>query len=190
MFHVKHLDKNTMGLFGTIKLIKEEYKKIKKYAKMTYDDMIQLSNDELKDVISTRIFGESRRLDVDECIKYFTAAKKVYYIINYYDMEIQNGGLCQYFVNSSRLTAPYLIECLTIIGANNYKTHLENFISKNNIDLTNLDSFIIEDIEEFEIQNSRFPFDEFDDQYYKMYESEPLDEILISYIRENLKEFV
>ena len=179
-----------MGLFSTIKLIKEEYKKIKRIAEMSYEDMDTLSDEELREAISTRMFGETRRLDVEECLNHFSGAKKVYYIVDYYDMEVQNGGLCQYFVNSSRITAPYILESLDLIGATSYKNHLYNFITNNNIDLSNLDSFIIEDVEEFENQNQRYPFDDFDEQYYNMYEKEPLEDILIKYVRTNLKEFV
>jgi len=28
--------------------------------------------------------------------------QKIYYLVAYYDFEVGNGGLCQYFVNSSK----------------------------------------------------------------------------------------
>ena len=34
--------------------------------------------------------------------------RRVAYTVDAFDREVQNGGLCQYFVNSSRETAPEL----------------------------------------------------------------------------------
>ena len=104
-------------------------------------------------------------------------------------MEVQNGGLCQFFVNSSRDVAPYIIECLKIIGADSYKNLLSEFVEKHNINLNDLDSFMIEDVAEYEAQTERYPFDDFDDKYYELYENEPLEELLIVYVKDYLEDF-
>lgn len=116
-------------------------------------------------------------------------AKRIFYIVNYFDMEIQNGGLCQFFVNSSRLVAPYILECLIKINAVSYKELLETFIADNHISLDDLDSFIIDDVSQFEVQMSRYPFDEFDDSYYELYEKEPLENLLMNYARQHIDDF-
>ena len=104
-------------------------------------------------------------------------------------MEVQNGGLCQFFVNSSRDVAPYVVESLNEIGAINYKILLSNFVEEHNINLSDLDSFMIEEVEEFEAQTKRYPFDDFDDKYYELYEKEPLEDLLISYAKKHLEDF-
>lgn len=104
-------------------------------------------------------------------------------------MEIQNGGLCQFFVNSSREVAPYILECLEVIGATAYAELLSDFVIKNDISLNDLGSFITEDIDEYEEQTERYPFDEFDDAYYELYEKEPLERFLLEYVKKNLKDF-
>lgn len=34
-------------------------------------------------------------MSADECLEVFQGAKRIFYIVNYFDMEIQNGRLCQ-----------------------------------------------------------------------------------------------
>ncbi|MEI3339381.1 MAG: DUF4375 domain-containing protein [Eubacterium sp.] len=128
-------------------------------------------------------------MDVEEVLAKFTGAKRVSYVVQYYFMEVNNGGLCQYFVNSSRLTAPYILEGLKTIGADPYYEQLKQFIDENQIDLNDLDSFIIEDVDEFETQLGRYPFDEFDDQFYTLEEEYGVEEYLSRYVREHIQEF-
>lgn len=180
-----------MGLFGFIKSVRNEMKKLDTYKKMTVEELKELSDDDLRSALSERLIAEEDRnaWEVRECLSEFKGAKKVYYIVNYFDMEVQNGGLCQFFVNSSRDVAPYIIECLKIIGADSYKNLLSEFVEKHNINLNDLDSFMIEDVAEYEAQTERYPFDDFDDKYYELYENEPLEELLIVYVKDYLEDF-
>ena len=73
-----------------------------------------------------------------------------------------------------------------IIGAVEHKKLYDDFISKYGIDLNDLSSFDIEEAAEFEEQNQRYPFDEYDDAFYDM---EPLETYLKKFIRENIKDF-
>ena len=97
--------------------------------------------------------------------------------------EVNNGGLCQFFVNSSRAFAPFVSESLFAVGADKTKELFDNFISENNIDLKDLNSFIITDLSEFAEQNQRYPFDDFDNKYYEIGE---INHLLIKYARENI----
>ena len=180
-----------MGLFGFIKSVRNEMKKLDTYKKMTVEELKELSDDDLRSALSERLIAEEDRnaWEVRECLSEFKGAKKVYYIVNYFDMEVQNGGLCQFFVNSSRDVAPYVVESLNEIGAINYKILLSNFVEEHNINLSDLDSFMIEEVEEFEAQTKRYPFDDFDDKYYELYEKEPLEDLLISYAKKHLEDF-
>ena len=114
---------------------------------------------------------------------------RVVYTLYWYDLEVQNGGLCQYFVNSSRMTAPYLPEALTAVGAEGYRQDFEGFVRENGIDTGDLSSFIIQDAKEFAHQNERYPFDAFDAQFYDRYQRSPLNALATAYIRRNLAAF-
>lgn len=180
-----------MGLFKFIKSVKEEMKKIENYKKMSVEELRELSDEDLREALSERLMAEedNNEWEVKECISGFKGAKRVYYIVNYFDMEVQNGGLCQFFVNSSRDVAPYVLECLNKIGAVNFESILREFVEKHNINMCELDSFIIEDEDDYEAQVERYPFDDFDDMYYELYENESLEDILLEYAKKNLSDF-
>ena len=179
-----------MGLFSIFKILWEEKKKAKKYAEMGFEELSVLSDDELLEALTTRMIAEEGNMEVEECLQQFKGAKRIFYVVNYFDMEVQNGGLCQFFVNSSRNVAPYILECLNTIGASQYEKMLSEFVTEHGISMDNLDSFIIDDVDEFEEQTQRYPFDDFDDAYYELYEKEPLDRMLVNYAKNNLKDFV
>jgi hypothetical protein len=180
---------SAVRILKIIRAIREERKRNRAYCQMTAEDLARLSNEELSEALSARILNEEGDRYVDECLKEFEGAKRIFYIVNYFDMEIQNGGLCQFFVNPSRLVAPYVLECLTQINAVSYKELFEGFVINNKISLDDLDSFIIDDVNQFEIQRSRYPFDKFDNSYYELYENEPLQELLVKYAREHIGDF-
>ena len=94
--------------------------------------------------------------------------------------------LCQFFVNSSRAVAPFISDYLGLIGAKEHKALFDGFLAKTGIDLTDLSSFAIRRIRDFEKQAKRYPFDEYDDKFYTL---PSLQEPLTAYIREHLNEF-
>ena len=87
------------------------------------------------------------------------------------------------------VTAPYLPEALTAVGAEGYRQDFEGFVRENGIDTGDLSSFIIQDAKEFAHQNERYPFDAFDAQFYDRYERSPLNALAAAYIRRNLAAF-
>lgn len=115
--------------------------------------------------------------------------RRIAYTVWLFDMEVQNGGLCQYFVNSSRTTAPDLSQALDALGAGAYRALLEDFASQNGIDLGDLSSFVISRTKDYEAQTRRYPFDQFDEAYYVRYETDPLERYLTAYVRQHLEEF-
>lgn len=107
-----------------------------------------------------------------------------------YSNEVNNGGLCQFFVNSSRNFAPILSESLEKIGAKKNKAHFDNFVKKNKIDVNDLTSFISKTKDEFIAQYDRYPFESFDHEFYDLEKEERLDDLLIKYIYDNYDQIV
>ena len=66
--------------------------------------------------------------DEETAFSKISIEQKTVYILSIYDMEIQNGGLCQFFVNSSRSLAPYIEDNLNKIGATEHKKLFTEFI--------------------------------------------------------------
>ena len=103
------------------------------------------------------------------------------------ETEVNNGGLCQFFVNSSRQCAPYVSEALETIGAMGIRELFDRFVKDNGIDVNELSSFKISRIEEFEEQTQRYDFDAFDDKFYEEFE---LHSQIIDYARRNIDQIV
>ena len=185
-----------MGLIKTIKesfarakavgmQAKAELEEAARYRAMTRAEAEQLSDEELWNCVSFWLC----RLEDGKALAEESLARRAVYTVDTFDREVQNGGLCQYFVNSSRETAPELEEALTQVGAESYRKLFHDFVTENDIDVTQLDSFIIHSTEDFEAQNERYPFDAFDEAYYDLYQREPLDAHCTAYIRRHLGDF-
>ena len=187
-----------MGLFSAIKNMIKFRKELKKsieeakenekhYLEMTVEELFALSDDELFEAVTVRTENKVDSFDEwEDGVNSLNPSQKIFYSVNWLEIEVNNGGLCQFFINSSRMVAPLVSEYMGIIGAVDHKKLYDNFTSKYGIDLNDLSSFDIEEAAEFEEQNQRYPFDEYDDVFYDM---EPLETFLKKFIRENVKDF-
>ena len=109
------------------------------------------------------------------------------YSLYMFEMEVNNGGLCQFFVNSSSECAPFIGEALEAIGATELKSLFEQFMKDNDIDVTDLSSFKITYVEEYEAQTERFDFDKFDNSFY---DNENFHQQIIDYFRANVEQLL
>lgn len=151
------------------------------------NELVNLSDNKLYKTVISRIDHQIENHEsLEEGFASLNFSQKVIYSIDYYEMEIGCGGLCQFFVNSSRMVAPFMSEYLAAIGAEEHKILYGKFIEENNIDLSDLSSFDIDSNEDYIALTQRYPFDEFDDTFYEL---ESLKPLLIQYIRNNLNDF-
>ena len=109
--------------------------------------------------------------------KYTNQQLVVISTMEYYD-EMMNGGMCQFFTNSSRIFTPILSVSLEEVNAIEHKNHFDNFIKQNKINIDNLNSFEFEDVDEFIGQYDRYPFKDFDGQFYDIDRTEKLCELI------------
>ena len=188
-----------MGLFGAIKAffalkknLAKEIEAIKereaRYPAMTTDELAALDDEELFEAVNVRT--ENKVDNFEELTDGFNAlntSQKVFYALKWLEMEVTNGGLCQFFVNSSREAAPYVSECLAAVGAEKHRALFDEFVQNNAIDLSDLSSFMIFWSKRSYIkQTKRYDFDAFDNQYYEL---PALQELITAYIRANIAEF-
>ena len=188
----------TMGLFSSIKAILQFKKKLKRsiketqenekrYLTMTTDELSALSDDELFEAIVARTESKVDSFDEwEDGVNSLNPSQKIFYSVNWLEIEVNNGGLCQFFVNSSRMVAPFVSKYMAIIGAEDHQNLYDNFVKKNAIDLTDLSFFDVNEVEEFEEKVERYPFDEYDDAFYDM---EPLETYLKKFGRAHLVDF-
>jgi hypothetical protein len=110
--------------------------------------------------------------------------QKLVYVLMEFEMEVANGGLCQFFVNSSSECAPYVSDALEKVGAVNIKKRYDGFLAENGIDVKDLSSFKT-DVEFIE-QAERYDFDSFDDNFYS---DDDIQKLIVNYIREHIDAF-
>ena len=127
------------------------------------------------DLVEEAYFG------LGDDFKALNDAQKVVYTVAEFDMEVQCGGLCQFLYNDCG-EAAYVSKSLDEIGAVEYQRLYDDFIADNDIDISSLDET------EYEDMYDMYPFDEFDDTYYRLYSRQPLETMLASYIREHIDE--
>ena len=179
------------GLAAFAKMMKDLPKEIARqqeiYCNLSTDELAALSDEDLFVACKLRIdVIVDTCTDSAEAFARLNDHQKVVYALDYLEMEVNNGGLCQFFVNSSRVVAPYVSDYMALIGASEHKALFDGFISQHRIDLNDLSSFIIHRHRDYEAQTKRYPFDEYDDQFYTL---PSLQEPLTAYIRQHLDEF-
>ena len=157
------------------------------YNNMSAEELAELSDSKLCEVLWFRIDYKVESFDDSFAgFESLNQYEKVLYTIEYFDMEYLNGGLCQFFVNSSRAVAPYVGECLRTIGAEKHAEMYDSFISANGINLADLSEFDTDSIDKYIILSQKYPFDDFDDAFIKLGLLRPF---LEKYVRENINEF-
>ena len=167
--------------------LKKLQKKEALYLKMPSADLPSLSDADLFYAVTMRTENKVDAChDLQEGLAALNDKERIFYAVNYLEVEVNNGGLCQFFVNASRAVAPLVSEYLGMIGAYEQQKLYDDFIGKYHIDVTDLSSFDIESFEDFTAQYERYPFDEFDDAFYKM---KPLQDYLTKFVRDNIEDF-
>ena len=96
------------------------------------------------------------------------------------ELEVMNGGLCQFFANCPDCAAS-VPEALEAIGAAEHKTLYDRFLADTGIDP--LDPvFQTEDMDAFSRLYELWPWEDFDDAYLSL---TPIPELLEAYVQSN-----
>ena len=172
-----------MGIFRQIMHNIKNMKKAKKLRSMGKDGLLVLDDEEFYDAIES--ICEDAVYDIKEAN--LTNEQKIVYSLNKFESEVNNGGLCQFFVNSSSECAPYISEALAAVGAFELKILFDNFINTNSIDVNDLSSFKISSIDKYKAQTERFDFDSFDDKFY---EDKNIHQQIIDYSRKHIEQLI
>lgn len=154
------------------------------YNALSQDELLALTDENLLEAVNSILYYDFDENDIDN----INPQQKTVLTILSFDCEVQGGGLCSFFVNSSSAFAPFVTESLKNIGALKLERLYHNFIAQNHIDVNDLSSFKTDDIDDYEKQTERFDFDAFDDAFYKIYENENLTDLILPYIKENIAE--
>ena len=172
-----------MGILGAIIYNFKNMKKAKKLRLIGKEGLLALEDEEFYDAIEC--ICEDAVYDINDT-SINDESKTVYSLLKF-EAEVNNGGLCQFFVNSSSECAPYLSKALSAVGAQDLKTLFDNFIAENHIDVNDLSIFKISDVDEYEEKIELFDFDQFDDQFY---ENEDFHQQIINFAKKNIDKLI
>lgn len=160
-----------------------------------YDELLALKDYglimEARDAVIDEIRNSSSEDDLEKIaeIRFYLITASVF------DMEMQNGGLCQFLVNEGRFHGAMLDKALLAFGAEQHKRITEEFCMKNGIDLSNLEELLPETTDPDQVMENymqlirKYPFANFDKAYFAIDGEYPLEGILGAYIRENMALF-
>ena len=168
-----------MGL-GTIISNLYEMKKAAKYRKMGASELLNLEDEEFYEATDC-LTCDTVEYDINN--PDVQPEQRWVYSLIAFEREVNNGGLCQFFVNSSSICAPFVSKALEQIGALDVKAAYDDFLNENKIDVNDLSLFQIEKVEDYEDVEAGFDFDKFDDMFYA---DEDFHEKLLTYARNKI----
>lgn len=131
--------------------------------------------------------------DYDKEFKTVTSwnkSRQAIYVIWLLEGEVNNGGFNQFYFNSSGEFAELLPDALELVGAKKFANLM---LRANSTYLTENDKITEHQdgtIEGFSKSYEDNPLDEYDDEFYELYDVENLNDLQIEYIRANKSEFV
>lgn len=173
-----------MGLFELFKSVRELKKAVKeavesskRYIEMTDEEVVALDDDCIVDAIYDRIGDKAEALGGFDALNKHQLA---FFVVYELDMEVQNGGLCQYLCNSTGEKAKY-VECsLKVLSFDKTAELFKDFITKSNIDLSLFDGDV-----DYDDCIDEYDFDSFDDEYIELYRTEQIYDNMVRFAREH-----
>lgn len=172
-----------MGLFSLIFSNVKNMKKAKQYRSMSKEGLLALNDDDFYEAVDCLCEDAVYDIQAPTLLE----EQILVYSLNYFLREVNNGGLCQFFVNSSSECAPFISKALEAVGALDIKNLFDKFVKENNINVNDLSSFKIDSVGEFVEQTKRYDFDSFDNQFY---DNENLYEQIIDYSRKHIEQLM
>lgn len=159
----------------------------KMYLEMTNEDLKNLADADLFEAVLHRTESVvDQYLNWKDGVDALNPSQKIFYSVEWLVIEVENGGISQFFYNDSRMVAPFVSEYLKIIGADEHKKLYDDFVCEHDFDLEKMASFHYDTAEEFLLQCEGYPFYDFDDAFYAL---ESLETYLTHFVRIHLEDF-
>ena len=161
-----------------------------------YKYLLELEDYQLISEICEGIIDEIRNLPSEDDFEKMAEIKFYLLAASTFDMEMQNGGLCQFIVNAGKLHGPLLEKALCVFGAEQHQKLLSQFSKDNNIDFRNLQKLAPGNMDPYSMVDdyfellAKYPFCDFEQAYYELDRACPLVVILAEYVRENISQFL
>ena len=156
----------------------------------TADSFVGISDENLEQAVVDNIQSRmnSQFSNEEDIVRNLPAWQKAVYVTWILEAEVNNGGFNQFYYNSSGQFADLSEDAFKAMGAIKFAqlAHQANVVY-NSIkdDLAKYDDGTIESFSKSYKDN---PLNDLDTKFYALYKEEPLSEIRIKYIKDNIKQ--
>ncbi|MGE6355326.1 DMP19 family protein [Flavobacterium sp. NPDC079362] len=170
----------------------EEFNNKKIYTKLSEEIIDNTSDDKLLQLVFDNLSQKNFEDYENEFanVMSWNKSKQAIYMIWTLESEVNNGGYNQFYFNSSGQFYKYLPDALKLVGANKYAelTKRGNEIfEKENPKITQHQDGTIEGFSKSYEDN---PLNKFDEEFYKLYETENLQQLQVDFIIKHKTEFI
>ncbi|MCD7886351.1 MAG: DMP19 family protein [Clostridiales bacterium] len=174
-----HSLKDGWAFFKELQTIEKKAQEAKeRWRNTTLEEAAALSDEELWACVTARLDDDALNTP---------GAKRTLYTAYLFDLEVQNGGLCQYFGNCPE-SAPSLEDALAALEAEPYRALFHDAVTKQGIDLAELDGSDVSQAVQCGEQCEDCPLSAFDSAYCDLYGETPLEALCVRYARAHLQE--
>lgn len=125
-----------------------------------------------------------------ETVMNWNKSRQAIYMIWLLEGEVNNGGYNQFYFNSSGQFYKQLPEMLKLVGAIKFADLTQRANNTFEIENTKITKHQDGTIEGFSKSYDDNPLNKYDDEFYKLYETENLQDIQVKYIRTHKTEFI
>ncbi len=194
-----------MGLFAKIKelfsakrlilrAIEEQEQKYTALSNLPKEELLTVSDE---DLIGTINFLCDRDIQAHHAkpwnippldrIGVLSPERQTVFVLSWYDDQIRNGGLFEFFCSEERVFAPLVETFLLSVNALEHHNLFRSFLDENALDATDLSAFAVENAAVSNVWEKRYPFQ----AYYQAYASlPPLESYLAAYIRDRIDDLI
>jgi hypothetical protein len=184
--------RGTMPTEDEIQKSIESFKNQPIYKSLTPEIISKIKDDELElaifENISINMGGNER--EQRDIVMALTPGQRAIYVTWIVESEVNNGGFTQFYFNSSGELADMGEEAFNTIGAIEFaelmKQANETYVRIKD----DLEKYNDRTTESFSKSYENNPLNDMDDKFYKLYTEEPLAEMRIKFIRDNVNQFI
>ena len=117
----------------------------------------------------------------------FNKSRRAIFVIWELEAEVNNGGFNQFYFNSSGQYAKLTPEALKLVGADKFASLVNKANKIYETEYKKITKFQDGTLEGFSKSYKDNPLDKLDDEFYKLYNDEKIEQLQVDYIRKNKK---
>ena len=160
-----------------------------------HNELLALQDYELIMEAREAVIDEIRNSKSEEDLEKISEIRFYLITASMFDLEMQNGGLCQFLANQGKFHGAMLENALLAFGAAEHSRIFTEFCAKNAIDLSKLEELLPETTDPYQVMENyrnlmgKYPFTDFDEAYFALDGEYPLERMLGAYIRKHMTLF-